>query len=528
MKILVAEPLAAAGLELLRKQAGWQIVASNPKDYLQHISDAEALLVRSAVKITAEVLQKAPRLRVIGRAGVGVDNVDLHAATAAGVLVMNTPGGNAVSVAEHTMALMLSMARSIPQASASTRAGKWEKKKFLGSELRGKTLGVLGLGSIGREVVRRARAFEMRIIGCDPFISSQTAKDLNVELVDLDTLYAESDYLTLHVALTPETQGMLSRQAFSRMKPGVRIINCARGELVDAGALREALDSGKVAGAGVDVFDPEPPPPGFPLFAHDAVVATPHIGGSTEEAQEIVGMRIVEQVVEYLQTGVAINAVNMPALSPEQYRVVGPYITLAQRLGTFAAYIASGNPQTVRLSYRGKIAEVNTQLVRNAGLAGVLRRSLAQRANVVNAMQIASERALNVGERHQTRSGHVDSVALELETDSGVTSVEGAVVLGKPRLIQVDGIYCEATLAGHLTFMKNLDVPGVIGHVGSVLGQNRINIANFSLGRQEDGGQRPLTAVALVETDEAVPEHVLAQLRENSAVKLARSVELND
>ena len=528
MKILVAEPLAAAGLELLRKQAGWQIVASNPKDYLQHISDAEALLVRSAVKVTAEVLQKAPKLRVIGRAGVGVDNVDLNAATAAGVLVMNTPGGNAVSVAEHTMALMLSMARSIPQASASTRAGKWEKKKFLGSELRGKTLGVLGLGSIGREVVRRARAFEMRIIGCDPFISSQTAKDLNVELVDLDTLYAESDYLTLHVALTPETQGMLSRQAFSRMKPGVRIINCARGELVDAGALREALDSGKVAGAGVDVFDPEPPPPGFPLFAHDAVIATPHIGGSTEEAQEIVGMRIVEQVVEYLQTGVAINAVNMPALSPEQYRVVGPYITLAQRLGTFAAYIASGNPQTVRLSYRGKIAEVNTQLVRNAGLAGVLRRSLAQRANVVNAMQIASERALNVGERHQTRSGHVDSVALELETDSGVTSVEGAVVLGKPRLIQVDGIYCEATLAGHLTFMKNLDVPGVIGHVGSVLGQNRINIANFSLGRQEDGGQRPLTAVALVETDEAVPEPVLAQLRENSAVQLARSVELND
>ena len=528
MKILVAEPLAAAGLELLRKQAGWQIVASNPKDYLQHISDAEALLVRSAVKVTADVLEKAPRLRVIGRAGVGVDNVDLNAATAAGVLVMNTPGGNAVSVAEHTMALMLSMARSIPQASASTRAGKWEKKKFLGSELRGKTLGVLGLGSIGREVVRRARAFEMRIIGCDPFISSQTAKDLNVELVDLDTLYAESDYLTLHVALTPETQGMLSRQAFSRMKPGVRIINCARGELVDAGALREALDSGKVVGAGVDVFDPEPPPPGFPLFAHDAVIATPHIGGSTEEAQEIVGLRIVEQVVEYLQNGVAINAVNMPALSPEQYRVVGPYITLALRLGTFAAYIASGNPQTVRLSYRGKIAEVNTQLVRNAGLAGVLRRSLAQRANVVNAMQIASERALNVGERHQTRSGHVDSVALELETDSGVTSVEGAVVLGKPRLIQVDGIYCEATLAGHLTFMKNLDVPGVIGHVGSVLGQNRINIANFSLGRQEDGGQRPLTAVALVETDEAVPESVLAQLRENSAVKLARSVELND
>ena len=527
MKILVAEPLAAAGLELLRKQPGWEIVASNPKEYEQHLAGADALLVRSAVKVNDAVLQKAPRLRVIGRAGVGVDNVDLDAATAAGVLVMNTPGGNAVSVAEHTLALMLAMARSIPQASRSTCAGKWEKKRFLGSELRGKTLGVVGLGSIGREVVRRARAFEMRIIGCDPFVTSHTAKDLNIELVDRPTLFAQSDYVTLHVALTPETQGMLSTEAFASMKPGVRIINCARGELVDAEALRDAIASGKVAGAGLDVFDPEPPPPGFPLFALDGVIATPHIGGSTEEAQEIVGLRIIEQVIEYLQNGVAINAVNMPALSPEQYRVVGPYITLAERLGKFAAYVATGNPRTVRLSYRGKIAEMNTQLVRNAGLAGVLRRSLAQRANVVNAMQIAGERGLNVGERHQTRSGHVDSVVLDLETDTGVTSVEGAVVLDKPRLIQVDGIYCEATLAGHLTFMKNEDVPGVIGHVGSVLGRNKINIANFSLGRQEDTGQRPLTAVALVETDGAVPEDVLAQLRENSAVKLARSVELN-
>ncbi len=529
MKILIAEPLAAAGVEMLQSQPGWDVIVSNPKEYSQHLADADALLVRSAVKVTREVLEKAPKLRVIGRAGVGVDNVDLNAATAAGVLVMNTPGGNAVSVAEHTLALMLALARSIPQASASTTGGKWEKKKFLGNELRGKTLGVVGLGSIGREVVKRARAFEMRILASDPYVNSQIAADLNVDLVDLDTLYRQSDYITLHVALTPETQNMISREALARMKPGVRIINCARGELVDAEALSEAMRSGHVAGAGLDVFRPEPPPPGFPLFGWEGVVATPHIGGSTEEAQEIVGVRIVEQLVEYLKNGIAINAVNMPAISPEQYKAIGPYIALGERLGNFAAQIATGNPRSVRLIYSGKLAENNTHLVRNAGLAGVLNRWLSQKANLVNAMQIAAQRALGVAERHESRSGHIDSIRLEMETDSGVTSVEGAVVLGKARLIQVDGIYCEAPLAGHLIFMKNQDVPGVIGHVGGVLGLNRINIANFSLGR-EDAPQtsgHPLMAIAVVETDETVPEEVLAQLRENRAVKLARSVEFS-
>jgi D-3-phosphoglycerate dehydrogenase len=524
MNIVIAEPMAVAGIEQFRSQDGWNVIISNPKEYSKHLANADALLVRSAVQVTKDVLSCAPKLRVIGRAGVGVDNVDLEAATAAGVLVMNTPGGNAISVAEHTLALMLAMARHIPQANASTRTGKWEKKKFLGNELRGKTLGIIGLGSIGREVVKRARAFAMRVVAHDPYVTTAIADDLAVELLDLPSLYAQSDYLSLHVAATPETQGMLSRAAFAQMKDGVRIVNCARGELVDDAALAEAIASGKVAGAALDVFSVEPPPAEYPLFAAESVLATPHIGGSTEEAQEIVGVRIAEQVVEYLKSGVAINAVNMPAMTPEQYRTLGPFVALAERLGNFAAHIASGNPHTVRLHYFGKIADANTNLLRNAGLAGVLSRSTSRRANLVNALGLAEERGWEVVERHDKRSVHADSIRLEVETDSGLTSVEGAVILEKPRLLQVDGIYCEAALSGYLIFMKNQDVPGVIGHVGTVLGKNNINIANFSLGRRE-GSAGVAEAVALVSTDGLVPESVLAQLRSHYAVKFARSVE---
>ncbi len=523
MNVLIAEPMSQAGIELFQAQQGWNIIVSNPKEYAQHLATADALLVRSVVQVTPEVLAAAPKLRVIGRAGVGVDNVNLPASTAAGVLVMNTPGGNAVSVAEHTIALMLSMARSIPQASASTKAGKWEKKKFLGSELRGKTVGVIGLGSIGREVVRRARAFEMKVIAHDPYVTPQIAKDLGLDLVTLNELYAKSDYITVHVSLTPETDKLLNKEAFAMMKKGVRIVNCARGELLDELALKEAIESGKVAGASLDVFTKEPTDASFPLFGMEQVLATPHIGGSTEEAQEIVGVRIAEQVVEYLLNGVAINAVNMPALSPEQYKSAGPYIDLAERLGNFAAHLVTGNPTTVRLTYFGHIADMNTSLLRNSGLAGVLNRSTAiSRANVVNAMQLAADRGWNVAEVHDKRSAHSDTIRLEVETDSGITTVEGGVVLGKPRLMHVDGIYCEAPLLGSIVLLKNLDVPGVIGHVGNVLGSNRINIANFSLGRRDSG--EPLEAIAVVSTDTLVPQEVLDQLMSNPAVKLARSV----
>jgi D-3-phosphoglycerate dehydrogenase len=421
---------------------------------------------------------------------------------------------------------MLAMARSIPQAIASTKAGKWEKKKFVGTELRGKTLGVVGLGSIGHEVVRRARGFEMKIVASDPYVNSQAAADLGVTLVKLDELYAQCDYITLHVALTTETQGMLNEATYAKMKKGVRIVNCARGELIDGTALAAAIQSGHVAGAALDVFQTEPPAAGEPLLALETVLATPHIGGSTEEAQETVGVRIVEQVVEYLKHGVALNAVNVPALTAEQFRAVGPWAQLAERLGNFAAYVSTGNPRAVKLTYKGKIADMNTALIRNAGVAGVLGRSLEHKPNVVNALQLAADRGLNYAERHEGRSTHADSVLLELDTDTGVVTAEGAVVFDRPRLMRLDGIHCEMLLEGELLYLMNEDVPGVVGFVGTVLGRNHINIANFSLGRSEHplraGG--PRIAVAIIETDGTVPEDVLKQLRENKAVQVARTV----
>jgi D-3-phosphoglycerate dehydrogenase len=530
MNIVVAESMPEAGLELLRPQPGWNVVTSNPQDFRQHLADADALVVRNTVQVDAALLAAAPHLKVVGKAGVGAENIDVEAATSAGVLVMNTPGGNAVSVAEHTLGLMLAMARSIPQAAASTKSGHWGRLKYVGTELRGKTLGVVGLGSIGQEVVRRARAFEMRIIANDPYVNSQSAADLGTTLLPLAELFAQSDYITLHVALTLETFGMLNAAAFAKMKRGVRIVNCARGELVDGEALRQAIESGKVAGAALDVFQTEPPDSGEPLLKLDQVIATPHIGGATEEAEETVGVRIAEQLVQYLRQGVATHALNVPAMTTEQYRTVGPYAALAERLGTFAAYIATGNPRMVRLIYHGGISDQNTHLIRNAGLAGVLSRSLHRKANVVNSLQIATERGLGYAERHDKRVGHADSVKLELETDEGTTQVEGALVLDRPRLLSVGGIRCEAPLTGHLIFLRNADVPGVIGYVGSVTGRNGINIANFSLGRQqgpsEDGG--PLQAIAVVKTDQMVSDAVLDQILENKAITVARTVEFRD
>ncbi|MFL6352877.1 MAG: phosphoglycerate dehydrogenase [Bryobacteraceae bacterium] len=529
MKIVVAEPLTPAAMQLLGAQPGWDVIVADPKTFENHLGDCDALLVRSAVKVTSDVLRKAPKLKLIGRAGVGVDNVDLGAATAAGVLVMNTPGGNAVSVAEHTLALMLSMARSVPQASASIKAGKWEKKKFLGNELRGKTLGVVGLGSIGREVLKRAKVFEMQVLGHDPYVSSHTAHDLGITLLPLPELYAKSDYITLHVALTPETDHMLNAAAFAQMKRGVRIINCARGELVDTVALRDAVERGTVAGAALDVFEKEPPGED-PIFGLEAIVVTPHIAGSTEEAQEIVGIRIVEQIIEYLTTGVALNAVNMPALTAEQYRALGPYVTLSERLGMFLSHISTGNPHTIRFVYFGRLADNNTQILRNAGLAGILSRSMEYRANLVNAMQIATQRGFRVVEQREPGQLHMDSIRIELESDEGAFSAVGAVVLDKPRLLQVEGISCEATLDGNLMYSKSEDVPGVVGYLGTVLGQNGINIANFALGRDDVAktvdrkASEPLTAISIVETDQPVSDPVISQLFENKAFRFVRRV----
>lgn len=527
MKIVIAEPVHAAGIELLKAQPGWEIIISSPADYPKNLADAEVLLASRAAKVSAAQIETAKKLRVIAFPGVGTDFVDLDAATSAGILVMNMPGESAVAVAEHTLGLMLAMARQIPQAIDSTRQGRWEAKKFLGTELRRKTLGVMGLGSIGREVVRRARGFEMRIVANDPYVNSETAADLGVTLVSREELFAQADYITLHVALTTETLGLLDDDAFAKMKRGVRIVNCARGELVDVAALRRAIESGKVAGAALDVLQTEPPEAGEPLLAMDQVLATPHIGGSTEEATELVAVRLAEHLIEYFNEGVAVNAVNVPAMSEEAYRAVAPYAVLAERLGTFAAHVATANPKLVRLVYHGNFPPQNTRLIRNAGLAGVLSRSLAVKANVVNALKLSAERGLSYAERFERPTGHMDTLRIELETDKGVTSVEGAIVMERPRLLAVDGIRCEATLAGHLLFLTNEDVPGVLGYIGTITGKGQVNIAALSLGRQEkpDRPGAPLIAITLIETDQPVPEPVIAQLLENKAVRVVRSVE---
>jgi D-3-phosphoglycerate dehydrogenase / 2-oxoglutarate reductase len=527
MKIVIAEPLHPAGVELLQAQKGWEIVVSSAKEYEKHLADADALLAARSVRITAEQIAKGRKLKLVAYPGVGTDFIDVELATAAGILVMNMPGESAVSVAEHTLGLMLAMARRIPQAIDSTRHGKWEGKRFLGTELRRKTLGVVGLGSIGREVVKRARAFEMRILANDPYVNSDTAADLGVTLVSREELFQHSDYITLHVALTTDTMFMLNEDTFAMMKKGVRIVNCARGELVDAAALKIAIESGRVAGAALDTLQTEPPQAGEPLLKMDEVLATPHIGGSTEEATELIAVRLAEHMIEYLNEGVAVNAVNVPAMSEEGHRAVAPYTALAERLGTFAAHVTTGNPKLVRMVYHGALLPQNTRLIRNAGLAGVLSRSLERRANVVNAMKLAADRGLGHAERFERPTGHTDTIRIEVETDRGVTTVEGAIVLDRPRLLAVDGIRCEAPLSGHLMYLTNNDVPGVLGYIGAVMGKNNINIATMSLGRQEQPAApgKPAIAVIVVETDQQVTEPVIAELLENEAILVARPVE---
>ncbi|MSV34147.1 MAG: phosphoglycerate dehydrogenase [Bryobacterales bacterium] len=526
MKIVIAEPLHPAGIEVLQAQPGWEIIVSSPGEYERHLEDADALLAARSAQVTAGQIEAARNLKVIAFPGSGSDFVDVEAATAAGVLVMNLPGESAVSVAEHTLGLMLAMARQIPQAIESTRSGKWDAKRFRGTELRRKTLGVMGLGSIGREVVRRARAFEMRIIANDPYVNSETAADLGVTLVSRSDLFAQSDYITLHVALTTETMGMLNETAFAKMKKGVRIVNCARGELVDIEALRHAIEAGKVAGAALDVLQTEPPQAGEPLLAMDQVLATPRIGASTEEAAELMAVHLAQHVVEYLNEGVAVNAINVPAMSEEAYRAVAPYAVLAERLGAFAAHVATGNPKLMRLVYHSAMPPQNTRLIRNAGLAGVLSRSFERKANVVNALKLAARRGLEHAERFERPTGHTDTIRIELETDKGTTTVEGAIVLDQPRMLAVDGIRCEAGLTGHVMFFSIQDVPGVMGYIGAVMGKNNINIATLSMGRQEKAaGNQPVMATIVIETDQQVTEPVIAQLLENKAILVARPVE---
>jgi D-3-phosphoglycerate dehydrogenase len=525
MKILIADSVDESVVGILKADPSWTVV-NLPKTkgkVEEEIRDADALLVRSATKVTAELLEKAKSLRVIGRAGVGVDNVDLDAATRKGVLVMNTPGGNAISVAEHTMTMLLSMAHPVTQADASMKSGKWEKKKFTGSELRGKTLGLVGLGTIGTEVARLAQAHKMKVVAFDPYVSAVLAVEQNIRLVPLEELLKTSDFISLHSSLTPETRHLINANSLALTKKGVRIANCARGELLDEAALLAALESGHVAGAGLDVFEAEPP--GDPrLVQHPNVIATPHIAGSTEEAQKVVGTRIAEQLRDYLTNGAVKNAVNMPSISPEEFKKLEPYLQLGEKLGAFVAQLTEKPFSEVSISYDGGLADLNTHLVKNAVLKGVLGHMLAGQINLINAGNFAKARGIEVVEvRSARRAKYTNSLGVALRIDAESVSVLGMIGLNNTlRVLGVNNIDIDAPLTGFLLLFRNQDVPGVIGRVGTLLGKHKINIANFALGRVQNSDE----AIGIVNVDQKVPPEVLRELRAITAVRQARVIEI--
>ena len=537
MKIVLAEKVSPATLAVFAGEPGWEVKTHDqlPEGLPAALADADALVVRSAVQVDDALLEHAPKLRVIGRAGVGVDNIDAEAATRRGIVVMNTPGANAVAVAELTIGLMIALARKVTAANATMHAGKWEKKNLQGAELRAKTLGILGLGRIGLEVARRARGFGMEIMGTDPFVSASLARENGITLVPVEELLAQADYLTLHVGLTPQTTGIINAKAIATMKKGMRIVNCARGELVCDADLAAALISGQVAGAALDVFAVEPPKDS-PYVGLDNVILSPHIAGSTAEAQEAVGVQIAHQVCEYLKLGVVQNAVNVPSLSREEYVQLAPYIDLAGRLGSFLAQAGKGGGKSgidaIHIVYGGTLTEAKTELVRNAAIAGLLQGS--ENVNRINAAAVAAERGIRVHEQKEEshRGGAATVITLVLHTAQGNSRASATVIHGEqPRLLAFDGIDVEAPLEGTLVVCRNLDVPGVIGRIGTILGQQGVNIANFALGRERLGSTtpgKPVKALAVVQVDEPVAESALEALKVIDALLEARLVKLPD
>jgi D-3-phosphoglycerate dehydrogenase / 2-oxoglutarate reductase len=527
MKIVLAEKVSPATLAVFAAEPGWEILTHDqmPNGLPAALSDADALIVRSGVEVDDALMDQAPKLRVVGRAGVGVDNIDADAATRRGIVVMNTPGANAVAVAELTIGLMLALARKLPAANSTMHAGKWEKKSLQGSELGGKTLGILGLGRVGLEVARRAKGFGLEIMGSDPFVSAAVARENGIKLVTLDELIVGSEYITLHVGLTQQTANVINARSLAAMKKGVRIINCARGELIDQAALVSALKSGHVGGAALDVFTVEPPQD-TPYAGLDNVILTPHIAGSTGEAQEAVGIQIARQVREYLKLGVVQNAVNLPSLSHEEYLLLAPYIDLAGRLGSFLAQAGKSGIEAIHITYGGGLAEAKTELVRNAVIEGLLEGS--ENVNRINAAQVAQERGIRVHEEktESHRGGSASVLEIELHTVSGSSHATATVIHDEqPRLLEFDGIDIETPLEGNLLVCGNLDVPGVIGRIGSILGDHGVNIANFALGRQRTGA-KPVKALAVVQVDVPVSSAVLDDLAKIEALLEARPVSL--
>lgn len=528
-KILVADEVSDNGLEPLRA-AGFLVEKKTglaPAELVTALQGCEGLVVRSETRVTDALMSSAPQLKVVGRAGVGVDNIDVAGATARGIVVMNAPDGNTITTAEHTMALLISLARQVPQANSSLRSGRWERKSFVGVELQGKTLGIIGLGRIGRAVASRARAFGMSCVAYDPFIAAEQAHDLEIEVAPLDDVFARSDFLTVHTPLTAETRAIVNADAFQKMKRGVRIINCARGGLIDEAALAEAIKSGIVAGAALDVFEKEPPPADHPLFALPSVIATPHLGASTTEAQEGVAFTVAEQMRDYLLTGALRGAVNVPALGAKELHSLLPYIQLADSLGRFQAQLIDGAVAEVRLEYAGELVDLNAAPVTRAFLAGLMR-DVSARVNAVNAFLIAEERGIAVTTTY-LRSGNesVPAIRTRVLTNVGEHSLAGTLFgygeqSRQGRITEINGFHIEAIPRGHMLVMRNRDVPGVIGRVGTILGERGVNISRFHLGRREPGGE----AMAVIEVDAAVDNDTFAALGSLDQVVSAVQIEL--
>jgi D-3-phosphoglycerate dehydrogenase / 2-oxoglutarate reductase len=525
-RVLVADDLSAEGVEILRR-AGLQVdvrVGMKPEELEACIGDYDALAVRSASKVTARVLEKATRLRVVGRAGVGVDNVDLEAATRRGVVVMNTPGGSSVTVAELALAMMLALSRHIAQATASTRSGKWEKKRFQGHELCGKTLGVVGIGNIGSVVVDRARAMKMHVVAFDPFISAEAAAQIGVELVALDDLWQRADVISLHVPLTDQTRNVVNAATLARMKKGVLIVNCARGGLVDEKALAEALASGHVGGAALDVFEKEPVSPDNPLLQLDGFICTPHLGASTEEAQTAVAVAIAEQLAAYLTRGEVKNAVNVPSMSREMLERFGPYVNLCEKLGALVAQIAPSGVSEVRVAFAGEVADAPQRPLTSAVLKGLLAQTETAPVNTVSAPGIARDRGISVHEERVAGLQDYASLVTVTVAGPGAEAVVAGTVFGHrdPRIVRVNQFRLEAVPEGHIILCVNDDSPGVVGNLGTALGSAGVNIARISLSRDEAGS----AAVSLINVDSDPPPAVLDTLRALPHVRDVRRIRL--
>ena len=521
-RVLISDKLSPAAVAIF-KERGVEVDVKPglDKDELAKIiGEYDGLAIRSNTKVTAKLLEHAARLKVIGRAGIGVDNVDIPAATARGIIVMNTPFGNSITTAEHAIAMMFALAREIPAADASTQAGKWEKNRFMGVEITAKTLGIIGCGNIGSITASRAIGLKMRVIAFDPFLSEERAQELGVEKVDLETLLARADFITLHTPMTAQTKNILSAEALAKTKPGVRIINCARGSLVDEVALRAALDSGHVAGAAFDVFSEEPAKTN-PLFGHPHVVATPHLGASTSEAQENVALQVAEQMSDYLTRGAISNAINFPSITAEEAPKLKPFIALAEGLGSFAGQLTEDPIVKVTITYEGAVAELKTKALTSAAIAGLLRPSLAD-VNVVSAPSVAAQRGIVIEEATRAKRADYDSfVTLTVTTERQERAVGGTVFHdGKPRILAIKNIKVDAEFTPSMIYVTNEDKPGFIGRFAGLLGQAGVNIATFALGRDTLGG----SAIALVAIDGEAPADVIAKVSAIDGVRQAKAL----